>query len=365
MKKTTSLLILCGMVCSFTSFSHVPYHLNHLPYHLNHSPYRLSHAPTPFNRVPIRLNHTPTPSNHVPAPQRSVLRTIVIDPGHGGFDNGTRGLFSKEKDVCLAISLKLGKAIEQAFPEIKIVFTRTTDIMPGNMPTVKTGLNYRADLANRSNGDLFLCIHANSNGHAAGSYQARRVIGHKMAGRGKRRRRLPVYEAYWVKNNTKGTVTYIWKAMWGEYKASVINQSDMAEEDMGDSTASAVDVSSPEARIRAKLYENRYFANSAFFASLVENEFIKAGRQSSGVQQRETGIWVLEATGMPSVLVETGFLTNKEEEEYLNSKEGQNEITHNIIEALQRYKDSLEGHAGNGENSGTRTSQAIPGKAAR
>ena len=162
---------------------------------------------------------------------------------------------------------------------------------------------------------------------------------------------MAVYESYPVKNTRIGTATYIWKATWGQYKGSVIN--DMGEEDMGDSAASVLDESSPEARIRAQLYEKKYFANSAFFATLVENEFVRAGRTSEGVQQRDKGIWVLEATGMPSVLIETGFLTNKEEEEYLNSEDGQDEIVRDIVSALKRYKASLEGHPINGDSAGS------------
>lgn len=283
-------------------------------------------------------------------PQKQVLGTIIIDPGHGGFDPGCHGLFSKEKDVTLAISLKLGKAIAEAFPDIKIVYTRTTDIMPGNASTLHQGLVYRADLANKSKGDLFLCIHANSNGHPAGSYEERKITGYKWVKKGKKKKKLPVYEYYQVKNTKVGTATYIWKAMWGDYKGSVINQKDMGEENMGDSAAPPFDPDSREARLRAQLYEKKYFANSTFFATLVENEFIKAGRHSEGVGQREVGIWVLEATGMPSVLIETGYLTNEEEEKYLNSEEGQEEVVGNIIDALRHYKDSLEGtHTGGGD----------------
>src|ERR1700737_342224 len=106
-------------------------------------------------------------NEHSPKQKRSYLKTIIIDPGHGGFDPGTHGLFSKEKDVALEISLKLGKAIEQAFPDMKIVYTRTTDIMPGNMSTIGAGLHNRAEVANKSHGDLFICIHGNSDGHPA------------------------------------------------------------------------------------------------------------------------------------------------------------------------------------------------------
>jgi len=316
MKKATTLLLLCAIACSFASF---------YPAH----PRKRSTAGR-------------KPSATIRPPQKTTLHTIIIDPGHGGFDHGTHGLFAKEKDVCLAISLKLGKAIQDEFPDIKVVFTRKTDIMPGNMPTVTTGLHYRADLANKSKGDLFLCIHANSNGKSPGTYPVKRVIGHKMTGKGRRRRRVPIYETNYVKNTKTGTITFVWKAMWGEHKGERIQE--MAEENMGDSTATEQDMSTPEARIRAQLYEKKYFANSAFFATLMQNEFVKAGRNSEGVQQRETGLWVLEDTGMPSVLIETGYLTNKEEEQYLSSEDGQNEVARNIMDALRRYKSALEGH---------------------
>lgn len=280
------------------------------------------------------------PKKQKPSP----IRTIIIDPGHGGSDPGTHGLFSKEKDITLAISLKLGKAIAETFPDIKIVYTRTTDIMPGNTTTIKDELNYRADLANKSKGDLFICIHGNSDGHTAGKYLAKRVIGHKWVGKGKRRRKKPIYESYWVTNTRIGTETYIWKADRSGLKGIAINENDESMgEDMGDSTNSAVDMSSPESQIRAQLYEKKYFANSALFATLVEDEFLKAGRLSEGVKQRDEGIRVLQATGMPSVLIETGFLTNKEEEIYLNSEDGQNEIVRDIVDALKRYKDTLQG----------------------
>jgi len=270
--------------------------------------------------------------------QKTSLHTIIIDPGHGGFDYGCSGLFSREKDVALSISLKLGAAIEEAFPDIKIVYTRTTDVMPGNASTIHEGLRYRADMANKARGDLFICIHANSNGHAPGQYEVRHLVGHKIVKKGNKKRKVPVYEYEEKKNMTVGTTSYIWKAMWGQYKGRQI-------ENMGDSTDTAMEVSTPEARIRAQLYEKKYFANSAFFGQLVQDEFVKAGRKSEGVLQRDVGIWVLEATGMPSVLIETGYLTNEEEEKYLNSEEGQNEVVQNIMDALRKYKNSLEGGA--------------------
>src|ERR1700748_1335854 len=100
----------------------------------------------------------------LPSPPKTILRTIIIDPGHGGFDPGCHGLFSKEKNVALAISLKLGKALQEAYPGFNIVYTRTTDIMPGHKTPLQDGIRYRAVLANQSNGDLFICIHCNSDG---------------------------------------------------------------------------------------------------------------------------------------------------------------------------------------------------------
>jgi N-acetylmuramoyl-L-alanine amidase len=279
-----------------------------------------------------------------PLSQKPMVRTIVIDPGHGGFDPGTHGLIAKEKDIALAISLKLGKALQQAFPGIKIVYTRTTDIMPGNKTTVPDGIRYRAELANRAGGDLFICIHCNSNAHPAGSYPVRHLVRYRIVGRGAHKRSLPVYATTWVKNTTHGTTTYIWKADRNLKKGAAINQQDELRngENMGDSTGEAFDMSSPEAMMRAQLYEKKYFANSALFGTLVEKQFAKSGRHSFGVEQRQIGIGVLEATGMPSVLIETGYLTNREEERYLAGNRGQTEVARNIVSAFREYQARLK-----------------------
>src|ERR1700722_15003930 len=272
--------------------------------------------------------------------QKTLLRTIIIDPGHGGFDPGCHGLFSKEKDVTLGISLKLGKALQKAFPDLKIVYTRTTDIMPGHKKSIQDGIRYRAKLANQPHGDLFICIHCNSDGPPPGHYPAQRLAGYKTTGRGKKKKIVPVYVTYWVKNTRTGTESYIWKADRSAPKGNAINQ--RHGENMGDSDNSAFDMTTPEAMMRGQLYEKKYFANSALFGTLVEREFAGAGRHSGGVMQRQVGIGVLQATGMPSVLIETGFLTNKEEELYLNSKRGQNQVVGNILSAFRRYKDTIE-----------------------
>lgn len=290
-----------------------------------------------------------------PNPRSPKVRILVIDPGHGGPYPGTRGLISTEKDVTLDISLKLGEAVKKKFPGIKVVFTRTTDAAVNNASNLKDDLHGRAQIANQAKGDLFISIHCNATRQPAGGYYEKRVVGHKRklvyVGRGKKKRKrwvnAPVYESYWVKNMRVGTETYIWKAGKQGSKNDAINETEESGEDVTDSTANeeAFDLSSPEARMRATLYEKKYFDNSALFATLVEQSFAAAGRQSYGVKQRDVGIQVLQATGMPSVLIEVGFLSNKEEEEYLNSDKGQDEVVENIVEALKRYKDQLEGNS--------------------
>lgn len=291
------------------------------------------------------------------SPPSQKLRTIVIDPGHGGIYTGTaNGLISVEKDITLEVSLKLGEAIKQKYPGLKIVYTRTTDATVNNATNLHDDLHGRADIANQAKGDLFISIHVNSTPQHAGGYYEKRVIGHKKklvyVGKGSKKHKAwvnaPIYESYWVKNTRVGTETYIWKADRNSFKGEAISERDESGEDVTDSAAAAAeafDVSSPEGRMRAQLYEKKYFDNSALFATLVEESFAAAGRQSYGVKQRDKGIQVLQATGMPSVLIEIGFLSNKEEEEYMNSDKGQAEIVQNILDALGRYKDVVDGVA--------------------
>jgi N-acetylmuramoyl-L-alanine amidase len=289
------------------------------------------------------------PSSSSPV-QKPVLKTIIIDAGHGGKDPGARGLFSNEADVALAISLKLGEAIQKEMPDVKIIYTRTTDVLPGNAANKDLALRIRANMANEAKGDLFISIHCNAIGPKAGGWYAKRVVGYKnkvvYTGKGKKRKKKtvkePIYENYYVENKRVGTETYIWAADRSEAKSSFINPEEEGGENVEDSL-NVLDLNSPEARIRAQLYTKFYFRNSYTFAKFVEDEFQKAGRFSGGVKQRnEKGIWVLQATGMPSILVETGFITNKKEEEYLNSEDGQTEVVGNIMSALTHYKKDLE-----------------------
>lgn len=292
------------------------------------------------------VSHTDHPTSYKAKP---ILKTIIIDAGHGGKDQGAAGLTSTEAQVALAVSIKLGKAIQKEYPDIKIIYTRTTDVLPGNAFNKDQALKIRANMANEARGDLFVSIHCNAVRKAGGWYE-KRLIGSKpkivYIGKGKRRRkkliREPIYESYYVENKTKGTETYIWAADRSGAKSTYISAEDSGEN--VEDSLNILDLNSPEAKIRAQLYTKFYFKNSYTFAKYVEDEFQKAGRVfRGGVKQRnDKGIWVLQATGMPSVLVETGFITNKEEEEYLNSDDGQDEIVTNIMTAFAKYKQELE-----------------------
>ncbi|MEP7278651.1 MAG: N-acetylmuramoyl-L-alanine amidase [Bacteroidota bacterium] len=297
------------------------------------------------------------PPVHTGPGKLSAIKTVIIDPGHGGLYPGTRGLISTEKNVTLEVSLKLGEAIKNAFPDIRVVYTRTTDDCSGNATNLRDDLQNRARIANDSKGDLFISIHCNATRQPAGGWYAKRVIGHRrktvMVGRGKKKRKKsimePIYESYWVKNTRIGTETYIWKAAKQEDKYKAINRNDETSgENLEDSTAeaSAFNSDSPEWIIRTQLYEKRFFTNSYILSSMVEDEFKNSGRVSYGVKQRDVGIQVLQATGMPSILVEIGFLSNKEEEEYLNSNKGQDEVVTDIVEAFRKYKQVNDGKGG-------------------
>lgn len=273
--------------------------------------------------------------------QKPGIKTIIIDAGHGGQDNGAKGDYSFEKDICLDIALKLGKKMEKEFPDIKILYTRTTDVYPA--------IKARADFANANHGDLFVSIHVN----AAPKIRHSRFAGYRTqvyyTGKGKKRkkqtRKVPKYDVYYTDNPSNGTETFIWAADRTDEKEKFVG-SDVVSEEIYDSTEYAPDINDPEFKAKALLWTKRYFSKSYLLATMVEEEFVKEGRLSRGVKQRnEKGIWVLQATSMPSILVETGFITHRPDEDYLNSEKGQEEIANNVLEAIKRYRVATEKQA--------------------
>ena len=293
----------------------------------------------------------------IPAKQKKPFKTIIIDPGHGGKDQGARGLISTEAKVCLEIGLKFGKAIEQNLPGIRVLYTRTTDIIPGNKPDLNQGLRYRAEFANQSGADLFVAIHANS----ARKIANRVPNGYRYVGKGSKRRKVQAYRTVYSPNPARGTETYIWAADESGHKTDMIKLDDEFGEN--DSTIVIPEINDPVMKAFQLLYAKKFFTNSHHFANLIEYEFANQGRVSRGVKQRnDVGIWVLHATGMPSVLVETGFISNREEEEYLNSHSGQAEIVQNLLDALKKYIAIVDKQPA-GNNAGNKVPEAKNSKA--
>jgi N-acetylmuramoyl-L-alanine amidase len=292
----------------------------------------------------ILTSFTTTQGN---APQQRVLRTIIIDAGHGGPDIGAVGEYSNEADLTLAIALNLGKKLEDSLPDCKIVYTRTDHNLPGGLQDHNQANRLRAKIANENHGDLFIAIHVNDLPHP----YRKEVVGHRTEtyykGKGKKRkkytRQVPVIKYYKLPGTKTGTETYIWAVGKNDQKKQFVGANE--EELYGEKTDSTFQYfDSPESKILASLRTQKYFNNSRLIAGYVQDEFDNAGRDNLGVKQRDwEGIWVLQATAMPSILVETGFICTPSEEKYLNSDKGQDEVANCIYNAIIRYKQSLGG----------------------
>jgi N-acetylmuramoyl-L-alanine amidase len=287
--------------------------------------------------------------------KQKAIRTIILDAGHGGHDVGARGQYSNEKDICLAVESKLAEMIRKEYPEIKLIRTRNTDEY--------VQLKRRADMANQNHGDLFISIHVNS----APPKQHRELTGYKTVtsyvGKGKKRKKVtkqvPQYRTYTTPNPAKGTETYIWGSHKNEDKEVAMKENaPMLAEDNYKQNYGDIDPNSPEFIALSLLKTKQFFKRSATLAGMVEEQFTLAGRTSRGQKQRQVGIWVLQATAMPSILVETGYISNRAEEDYLNSAEGQNEIARCVTNALKNYVNWLEKQqvSGNSQTSAPSTS---------
>lgn len=233
------------------------------------------------------------------------LKTVVIDPGHGGHDHGCSGSKNNEKTVALNLSLKLGELIEKNYPDVKVVYTRKTDVF--------IELHERAAIANRNNADLFICIHCNAN----------------------------------PSSSPFGTETYVMGLHKTEANLNVAKRENdvILLEDNYNQHYDGFDPSNPASHIIFSLNQHAFMEQSILFASSVE-KYMKshAKRSSRGVKQ--AGFLVLWKTGMPSVLIETGFLTNANEEKFLGSSEGQSAIAESIFYAFRDYKNDMENNSG-------------------
>ena len=230
------------------------------------------------------------------------VKKVVIDAGHGGNDPGAVGSKYKESNIALSIALKVGGFIEENFPETEVIYTRKTDVF--------IELYNRARIANENQADVFISIHCNSSKNSTVSGTETWVMGLS-----KSQANLEVAK----KENS--TILL---------EANYLNQYD------------GFDPNSPEANIIFSLYQNVYLDHSLNLAAKVQNQFEKrVGRGNRGVKQ--AGFLVLYKTTMPGILVETGFISNPEEEAFIASDKGQVLIASAVYRAFKEYKNEIEG----------------------
>jgi N-acetylmuramoyl-L-alanine amidase len=229
------------------------------------------------------------------------IKTIVIDAGHGGVKPGAKGLISLEKNVALEVALKLGKKFAEDMPNVKIIQTRKTD--------VDVDWYRRAEIANDAKADLFISIHCNS--MEKGNH------------------------------TTRGTETFV-----GAYRR--INEMDAAlkenEDIINDKNYKKKEeaiVTDPLELIKLSLYKSLYRSKSLSLAKMVQKNYTEVNKRvNRGV--KEQGLLVLQRAAMPSILTEIGFISNPDEEKYINSDEGQEQIVNAIFKAVAQYKKEIE-----------------------
>ena len=230
------------------------------------------------------------------------VKRVVIDAGHGGHDSGTLGRSSKEKDVALKIALELGRIMNEYLPDVEIIYTRKSDKF--------LDLKERARIANRENADLFISVHCNAAGN----------------------------------RSVFGTETFVMglSKVSGNFEVAKRENAVILLEDNYEEKYEGFDPNKEESYILFNMYQKAYLRNSLSLAANIENQFAtRVGRKSRGVKQGP--FWVLWDTSMPSVLIETGFLSNQSEENYLNSEKGRVYIASGIFRAVRDYKNELEG----------------------
>lgn len=235
--------------------------------------------------------------------RNSGVKIVVIDAGHGGHDPGCQYGGAKEKNVTLAIALKLGKIIKENCKDVKVIFTRDEDKF--------VELRERAAIANRNKANVFISIHCNAN----------------------------------PTKKINGTETYTMGPHVSEDNLEVAKRENdviLLEDDYSEKYE-GFDPKSPEAEMIFSLYQDAYVAQSQRLAKHIEGQLARAKRQSRGVKQ--AGFVVLWKTAMPSVLVETGFLSNTQERKYLTSDAGQKSIANGIYKAFVKFKTETEGTA--------------------
>lgn len=236
-----------------------------------------------------------------------ILKTVVIDPGHGGHDPGgiSTDKNTYEKTLTLDIAKRLGSKIKEKYPEVKVVYTRTTDVY--------VTLNDRAAIANRNNADLFISVHTNASTSTSAHGTSVHVLGQSSR---------PDRDLY-----------------AGNLNVCKRENSVMLLEDDYTTAYQGFDPNSPESFIFFNLMTSSHFENSIVFAENVDKQMRTSRFAISGY----TGIhqdpfWVLWKTSMPAVLLEMGFITNAADLKILRSEEGREEIADKLLAAFSNYK---------------------------
>lgn len=222
--------------------------------------------------------------------------TIVIDAGHGGKDPGALGSLVREKDVVLDVALRFGRLINRHHPDVKVIYTRNTDVF---IP-----LEQRARTANKANANLFISIHAD----------------------------------YAENKSAKGPTTFTLGQNRSKENFEIAKRENaviLLEENF-EQRYEGFDPNSAESYIMFEFMQDNYMTQSIELASVIQSKFKDSGRNDRGV--RQDVFLVLRHTSMPSVLVELGFLTNKEEEQYLRSEQGKEELAGCLLKAFTQFK---------------------------
>lgn len=250
-------------------------------------------------------------TNNLQAQEKMKIRKIVLDAGHGGKDPGNLGTTryeTTEKDITLSVTLKLGKYLEELLPDVEVIYTRKDDSYPT--------LNDRVELANKEKADLFISIHCDA----------------------------------FTKSSAKGSGTFI----MGMHKTkeslrvAMKENASIYKEDNYEENYD-FDPSDPDTYLIMSLRQNVFLENSMEFSNMVQGQFKdRVGRIDRTVKQ--AGFYVISYTSMPSALIELGFLTNAEEEDFLNSDNGQDLMASAIYRAIRDYKQKIEGIQGEVQN---------------
>jgi len=241
---------------------------------------------------------------------------VVIDAGHGGNDPGCLGSYSKEKNVALDVALKTGKMISENCPNVKVIYTRSTDVF--------VELYNRAKIANRNHADLFISFHCNANKN----------------------------------RDAHGVETFVMGLDKSEKNLAVAraeNSSILMEKDYKENYA-GFDPKSPESAVMFSLYSSAYLNSSILLADKVQKNLVNTTHfVDRGVKQAP--FYVLWSVSMPSILIEMGFLSNPTEETFLNDEKHKNEIADAIYRGFASYYTQMTGNKVNDKDNSKKDNQ--------